>query len=314
MPKQIIISGIDVAPGESKQVNLNIASLPSRTPIDIPVNIFRSEEDGPTVLLMAGMHGDELNGVEAIRQMIAKKMLKPKKGSIIAIPLLNVYGFLHFSRQVPDGKDVNRSFPGSKTGSLASRVAYCFMKEIFPHVDYAIDFHTGGGSISNYPQIRCSFDVPKVKELASVFATHFVMNAKLRDKSLRKEFTKSKKVMLVYEGGEALRLQEFAVKSAIRGAMNVLSFLSVIDKAQNTDNKPIIINEDLWIRARSAGLFRTDIRNGSRIKKGDIIGSITDPYGEYKTSVKSSHDGYIVAVNHQPVVNQGDALIHIGIE
>ncbi len=308
------INGTEIPKGTNTQVNLNIASLPSRTPIDIPINIYRSKEDGPTLLLLAGMHGDELNGVEAIRQMIAKKMLIPRVGTVIAIPLLNVYGFLHFSRQVPDGKDVNRSFPGSKVGSLASRVAFSFMKEVFSHVDYAMDFHTGGGNISNYPQVRCSFDVPKSVELAKIFNSKFIINARVRSRSLRNEFTKKKKVMLVYEGGEALRLQEFAVKEAINGAMRVMTHLGM-HKLSVADVPPsVIISESHWVRARAAGMFRTDIKNGSQVKKGDVIGSISDPYGEYKISLKSALNGYIIAVNHQPVVNQGDALIHIGVE
>ena len=145
----MVINSVEIKPGQSRQLSLIISKLPTRTPIDIPVHIFRAKKPGPSILLMAGMHGDEINGVEIIRQMISKKMLKPECGSVVAVPLINIYGFINFSRQVPDGKDVNRSFPGSKTGSLAGRVAHSFMTEIFPQIDFGVDFHTGGGSISN---------------------------------------------------------------------------------------------------------------------------------------------------------------------
>lgn len=309
----ITIGNVRIAKGENKQVNLNIARLPSRTIIDTPVYIYRSKKNGPTLLLMGGMHGDEINGVEIVRQMVAGKMIKPIKGSVIAIPLLNVYGFINFSRQAVSGRDVNRSFPGSKRGSLASVVAYQFMREIFPHIDYALDFHTGGGNISNYPQIRCSFDVSETKEMGKAFGAPFVINSKIIDKSLRKEFTKEKKPFLVYEAGESLRLQELAVKEGIKGALRIMKYLGIMKEADPISRRPKLINSDTWIRATTAGMFRTDIKNGSLIAEGQHVGSITDPYGEFEISVKSPASGYIVGINNKPVVNKGDALIHIGM-
>ncbi|MCC5945291.1 MAG: succinylglutamate desuccinylase/aspartoacylase family protein [Bernardetiaceae bacterium] len=315
----IRIRNTSIYPGEHVQISLEIAKLPSRTPIEIPIYIYRAKEPGPALLLTAGMHGDEINGVEIVRQMIANKLTIPKRGSVIAIPLLNVYGFLNFSREVPDGKDINRSFPGSPTGSLASRVAHAFSEEVLPIIDLGIDFHTGGGSINNYSQIRCVFGEGNNDELARVFAPSFIINAKLRERSLRHTATKMGKSILVYEGGEALRLSRSPVRDAIRGTLRLMHHLDMIDREDlrempDTFNQiePIYIQRSRWIRAKAAGIFRTYARNGSFIEKGQILATITDPFGEFKVNVKATEDAYIVAVNHHPVVNQGDALFHIG--
>jgi uncharacterized protein len=313
MPAKIIISGKEIKKGENKQINLNIARLPTRTIIDIPIFVRRAKKDGPVLLLLAGMHGDEVNGVEIIRRMISKNLITPQKGTVIAIPLFNIYGFLNFSRQVPDGKDVNRSFPGNSKGSLASRVAYHFMKEVFPWIDYGIDFHTGGGNIFNYPQIRCTFDKKLNLELGKAFAPPFLINAKLRDKSLRKTAYKAGKSIIVYEAGESQRLSAQAVNEGVKGALRLMHHFGMTDKYE-TPRETIVIKETTWIRARISGMYRSFLVNGVPVRKNEVVGSITDPYGEHEEGILSPVDGHVIAINNQPVVNQGDALMHIGVE
>lgn len=311
MPETIIINGKQIDRGEKVMTKLVISKLPSGTIIEIPVYVFRSVHDGPVVLLMAGMHGDEVNGVEIMRRMLTKKMLYPLKGTIIAVPILNIYGFLNFSRDVPDGKDVNRSFPGNKEGSLASRVAHRFMKEVIPYVDYGVDFHTGGSSRTNYPQIRCLLSNPKNEELARAFAAPFIMNAAYRQGSLRKEASKFGKSILVYETGESLRFDEKGITTAIEGTYRLLHHLGMAASAPAPAEEPVICMKDIWLRAKNAGLFRTAIKCGDFVKKGQLIGTITDPYGEMEVRLNAPASGYIIGLNNMPIVNQGDALLHI---
>lgn len=309
---RMVINNVEILPGEEKQINLSIAKLPTRTSIDVPVIVNRAKEAGPTLLLMAGMHGDEINGVEIVRRIISRKFHIPTKGTIICIPILNIYGFLHFSRQVPDGKDVNRSFPGSKTGSLASQIAYYLRTQILPIIDYGLDFHTGGARINNYPQIRAMLSNPQNRELADAFASPYIINSTFRDKSFRKEASKLNKSILVYEGGESLRLRKNAVDEGVDGALRVMKYLGMRLEAPDLNHQPRIITESSWIRSKSSGLYHSFLRPGDKVTKGQTIGLVTAPFGELERPVKSTLSGHIIAINNNPVINRGDALVHIG--
>lgn len=311
MPETIVINGRSIDRGEKVLTKLVVSKLPSGTVIEIPVYVFRSVHDGPVVLLMAGMHGDEVNGIEIVRRMLAKKMLYPLKGTIIAVPVLNIYGFLNFSREVPDGKDVNRSFPGNRDGSLASRVAHRFMKEVMPYVDYGLDFHTGGSSRSNYPQIRCVLDFSTNRELAQAFAAPFIINAPFRQGSLRKEASKIGKSILVYETGESLRFDEKGISIGIEGTCRVLHHLGMMASCPPISEQTVVCMKDIWLRAKNAGLWRSIVKLGEYVKKNQLIGSITDPYGEMEVRLNAPAAGYVIGLNNMPVVNQGDALLHI---
>ena len=191
--KPITIAGQSVEPGEEKQILASISRLPTRTQIDISITVKRSKRPGPTLLVMGGMHGDEINGVEIVRRILVNKYNDVEKGAVICIPIVNVYGFLHFSRQVPDGKDVNRSFPGTLRGSLASQIAYHIRKEILPQIDFGLDFHTGGARINNFPQVRAQLIDPENMELARAFGSKYLINSPYREKSLRREAGKQGK-------------------------------------------------------------------------------------------------------------------------
>lgn len=313
MPDTLNIAGTSIGLGENVKIDLNVARLPSHTLIDIPVHVYRAKEDGPVLLLLAGMHGDEVNGIEIIRRMVVDKTIFPHKGSIIVIPILNVFGFLNYARDVPDGKDVNRSFPGNNRGSLASRIAYLFMKEIFPHVDYGLDFHTGGGNRTNYPQTRCLVEKESHFELAQAFGAPFMINSKLRDKSLRKQATLKGKPIIVYEAGEAQRFDEFAIREGIAGTLRVMNYLGIGNYEVEPSGGSILFSSSTWIRASHSGLFRSFIKTGQEVKKNQILGTITDPYGSMEIKVKARVQGHIVGLNNSPVISQGDALVHIGV-
>ncbi|MFI5148464.1 MAG: succinylglutamate desuccinylase/aspartoacylase family protein [Bacteroidia bacterium] len=314
MPKQIIINRQVISPGENKEVNMNMYRLPTRTIMEIPVHVFRSQHEGPVVLLSAGMHGDEINGIEIIRQLIRGGYLsKLKKGSILAMPIINIISFLNHSRDLPDGKDLNRCFPGTQSGSLGSRIAYDMMNEIVPQIDLGVDFHTGGARINNYPQIRCVFKDHRNLELAKMFGSPFILNADYREKSFRLEASRKGKPVLVYEAGESMRFNEKAIAEGVTGCLRLMKNLGMIDI--DLESSPSrILNDTTWVRADISGMFRTTKKYGSFIKKNEIIGSISDPYGEIETTLKAPETGFIIGINNKPVINEGDALIHVGME
>ncbi|MCF1752338.1 succinylglutamate desuccinylase/aspartoacylase family protein [Mariniradius sediminis] len=309
--REIIVNGIKVRPGQSLNIDIAIARLPTHTLIDLPVFIRRGKEDGPVVLISGGVHGDEINGIVAVRRMLEDNLIQPLRGTVILMPLVNVYGFLSNSRTFPDGRDLNRSFPGSKKGSLASQIAFMMSSQIIPQIDYGIDFHTGGRMLSNYPQVRVDFKDKKGFELARAFGTHFILDSPHIDKSFRKEAYKQRKHILVYEGGESMRLDDYAVEEAVAGTLRMLQFLEMVEKAPQP--KPgIILPESSWIRAKVSGIFTSSAKLGQEVRKGQILAKISDPYGQVKIPVKATHNGHVIGLNNNPVVNAGDALIHVG--
>lgn len=266
------------------------------------------------MLVLGGVHGDEINGIEIVRRAVKSKMFnKLNCGTVIAIPVLNVFGFINFSRELPDGKDINRSFPGTSRGSLASRVANAMSKHILPLVDFGVDFHTGGASVHNYPQIRVAKMDPASIELAKAFAPPYIIKTGLIPKSLRKECSKRKIPMLVYEGGESLRLDEFSIQEGLRGLKRLMASKGLITHKRSGQNT-ILFNQSTWVRASTAGLFVSLAKPGDRVEEGTRLGKITDPYGHQEVYVVSKKPGFVYGQNNRPVVNVGDALFHIGYE
>ncbi len=312
--KRIKIAGQEIHPGEFKEIDINIARLPSHTVIDTPIYISRGLEDGPILALTAGMHGDEINGMEIVRRILDTGLHQPKRGVTVCMPIVNIYGFLNYSRDVPDGKDINRSFPGHKSGSLASRVAYNLMHEVIPFIDYGIDFHTGGAMRTNYPQVRAVLQDAKNLELAQAFNAPFTIDSPFRPNSLRKEASKRGKNIIVYEGGESLRFDQQAIEEGLAGTLRLMKHLNMIDWAPEAKEESKIVWNTSWIRAKSAGLFQPNIQCGQLVQKGQWVGTITDPFGEFKEHVLATEMGYVIGLNNIPVINAGDALMHIGMD
>ena len=313
MSKEIIIAGTEVHPGEYKEIIINIARLPSRTVIDTPIYVYRGEKEGPVLALTAGMHGDEINGMEIVRRMIEAGHFRVKCGTVICMPIINIYGFINYSREVPDGKDINRSFPGSKNGSLASRVAFHISRDILPVIDYGIDFHTGGAMRTNFPQIRCVYNDPVNQMLAKAFQAPFILDAPFRPNSLRLTASKKKKHIIVYEGGESLRLDYHAIEEGINGTLRLMKHLQMIDWAPESSIRTQLIQRSSWARARTAGLFQSMVNCGDSVHKNQIIGTLTDPFGDFNEKIKSPSTGFVIGLNNNPVVHAGDALMHIGV-
>lgn len=313
--KPLVVLGKNIPKGKKTTLYLDIAKLHTGTRIDIPVIIQRGKTDGPVLLLIAGIHGDEVNGIEIVRQIIRNKYNVPDAGTIICIPVVNVFGFLSQDRKFPDGKDMNRMFPGSKNGPLASRFAYAIMNDIIPHVDYVIDYHTGGDERFNYAQVRLETVDDETLELAKVFGTKFIINSVNRSKSFRQSTTKLGKKVLLFEGGKSLNLDRIVTQRAIEGTMRVIQHLGMKnfdeEDTANRESVSLLVSSSRWIRAGKSGMYRSFTKLGTEVVKGQILGSISDPFGGREKMVKATNDGYIICQNHTPIVNQGDALFHI---
>lgn len=310
----LIILGEHIEPGESKEVNFDVANLHTSTPVNVPVIIERSKKPGPTVLFTASIHGDEVNGVEIVRQLIAKGINKPKWGTIICMPVINIFGFINLKREFPDGRDLNRVFPGSPNGSLASRVAYKLIKEVVPHADLIIDFHTGGSGRFNAPQLRYSKENKDLDDLAKVFGAPFVLYSKNLSKSFRTTCNKLNKPLLLFEGGKSFHIDDAVTNSGVNGSKRILKHLGMLKtvfKSSKPKKECIFIDESKWLRAKYSGMFKASVSIGTQVKKEDIIGNITDPYGKFNYFVRASNSGYIININELPIVYQGDALFHI---
>lgn len=312
--RDIVILDQRIALGESRTVDFSIAKLYTATPVEIPIIIQRSKIPGPTVLITAALHGDEINGVEIVRQLIARKFNIPKKGTIMCIPILNVFGFLNGDRSFPDGRDLNRVFPGTKSGSLASRVAYNFTKKVLPHADYCLDFHTGGASRFNAPQIRIRPGDARLLELAKIFNAPFTIYSNTIEKSYRNTCAKMGIPTLLFEGGKSHESNKEVVKEGVDGVLRILDHLGMLNKksAPPADHeKTVIIEKSKWIRAHRSGLLHVKVECNKHVEKGEFLATITDPYGKMRFKVTSPNAGYIINVNHSPIVNQGDAIFHI---
>lgn len=312
---ELVIHGVKVKLGQCVNIKIPIAKLPSHTLIDLPIFIRRSQENGPIVLISGGLHGDELNGIVTARKLLEEmdQGWNLLKGTLIFIPLMNIYGFLSTSRTFPDGRDLNRSFPGSKKGSLASRIAFIINKEIIPQIDLGIDFHTGGRMLSNHPQIRVDFKDKIGLELANSFGAHFIVNSKHIEKSFRKTAFKARKHILVYEGGESMRLDDLAINEGVLGTKRMLQNLEMIEN-NIPMTQSILLKKSSWVRAKGAGVFTPSVKLGAEVLKGQVVAEISDPYGQSKIVIKAPNDGHVIGVNNLPVINVGDALLHIGQE
>ncbi len=311
---KFIILGREIKKGEGAILEMEVAKLPTRNNLRIPVIVERAIHDGPVLLLMAGVHGDEMNGVAILRDIIRRKLNVPKRGTIICIPVFNVFGYLDQSREFPDGRDLNRMFPGSASGSLASQFAYKFTKEISPLVDYVLDFHTGGSGRDNFPNVRCVLTEELSLELAKVFGSPFIVNSKYIPKSIRETIHKLGKTILLFEGGKSLDLDQRVIDFGVQGALNIMRYLKMQEGEIVIESDPVIIDKSKWIRAPHSGLFQSLVKNGTRVDRKTVIGKISDPYGSFEKKVLAPFDCYIFGMNTAPIVYKGDAIFHVSID
>ncbi|WP_144393127.1 succinylglutamate desuccinylase/aspartoacylase family protein [Pleionea sediminis] len=307
------IAGETIKPGETRKLEIPIVRLYTDTSMFLPVYIKHGRKPGPTLFISAAIHGDELNGVEIISRVINSKSIKNLKGTLIAVPLVNAYGVLNHDRYLPDRRDLNRSFPGSKKGSLASRIAHIFMQEIVKKCDYGIDLHTGAIHRSNLPQIRANLDDPKTLAMAKAFGVPVIINSNLRDGSLRESANELGICMLLYEAGEALRFDEMSIRVGYRGVVNTLRHLGMLakSKSKRTPLEPYVVQESGWVRAPDSGFITHIHQLGDYVSKGENLATVKDPYGEIIDTINSHADGVIIGKQNIPLVHEGEAVYHI---
>lgn len=312
--KTIQVGNIQIAPGERKTIDLLVGKLYTHGELKMPVQVINGKQAGPTLFVSAAIHGDELNGVEVIRRLLKVNSLNRLKGTLIAVPIVNLYGFINQSRYLPDRRDLNRSFPGSAKGSLAARTAHMFMEEVVSKCTHGIDLHTGAINRTNLPQIRADLTDPTTLSLATAFGAPLMMNSDLRKGSLRSTCVKKKIPVLLYEAGEALRFDEFSIRAGVNGILNVMKSLGMITKGRTKTKeiKPVIAQSSYWVRAPHSGIFRSLVKDGERLQKDKtLLGVVSDPFGEAEYELFAPSSGIIIGQMTMPLVNEGEALFHI---
>jgi len=307
------VGSVDVAPGTATVVDLPVADLYTHTQMTMPVHVINGRQPGPVVFVTAALHGDELNGIEIIRRLLARSALKRLRGCLLAVPIVNVFGFINRSRYLPDRRDLNRSFPGREQGSIAARLAHLVATEIVAIANYGIDLHTGAVGRTNLPQIRANLRDANVRSMAEAFGSPVIIDSSLRDGSLRR-FAADKGVpVIVYEAGEALRFDELSIRAGVRGVMRVLRSLDMLPERKNgwTPTQQVRANTASWIRSPTSGMFRSACRLGARVKAGQPLGTVSDPFGERSIEVATPASGLVIGRSTFPLTHEGDALFHI---
>ncbi len=312
MSEALEIAGTTVGAGERQFLDIPVARLPTETTISLPVTVARGIEPGPCLWLSAAIHGDELNGIEIVRQVLERVRPLHLRGTLIAVPIVNIFGFIEQSRYLPDRRDLNRSFPGSAQGSLAARLAHLFMTEIVSHCTHGIDLHTAADRRTNLPQIRANLDDPETYRCAAAFGAPVAMHATVRDGSLRQAAAQRGIPVLLYEGGEALRFNPDTIQTGVAGIFRVMATLKMYDEIVSPPlQPPLEIRKSRWVRATRSGLLRLQVRLGERAIKKQLLGIIANAFGETSAKVYAPVAGLIIGHTQNPLVNQGDAIFHI---
>jgi predicted deacylase len=307
------MGGVEVRAGQRLTIDLPVAPLQTHAEMAMPVQVLHGTQPGPRLFVSAAMHGDEINGVEIISRLLQRLPFRRLRGTLIAVPVVNVYGFINQSRYLPDRRDLNRFFPGSEKGSLASRLAWLLMHEVVAHCTHGIDLHTGSNHRSNLPQIRANMNHPETRRLARAFGAPVTINASVRDGSLREAVGSRGIPMLLYEAGEALRFDEISIRLGVRGILAVMRTIGMLPESrrQRLPVEPLMALSSTWVRAPSSGILRTSIALGRQVMAKRVLGTIGDPFGEDSVQVQSPVDGLVIGRLNLPLVYQGDALFHI---
>ncbi len=307
------IGGRTVRPGERQTVHLDVPDLYTHTGMTLPVQVVHGRREGPVLFLSAALHGDEINGVEIIRRVLRGRMLSRLAGTLLAVPIVNIYGFIHKSRYLPDRRDLNRSFPGSESGSLAARMAHLFLHEVVARCTHGIDLHTGAIHRENLPQVRALMDDPETERVAHAFALPVILNTGIVAGSLREAVEKMGVTIIVYEGGEALRFDEVAIRAGVTGVVNVLRALGMLPPGRRRQRAPatLVSDSSTWVRASQSGILRTLTPLGARVDTGTLLGVIADPFGANEAPVQATAPGIIIGRSTTPLTNEGEAIFHI---
>ncbi|MEC9341506.1 MAG: succinylglutamate desuccinylase/aspartoacylase family protein, partial [Pseudomonadota bacterium] len=311
--KGIVVGGVPVTPGQRRIIDLPAPALTTREDFHLPVVVIHGRRQGPRLCISSAIHGDEINGVEIIRRLLTRPALNRLRGTLIAVPVVNIYGFLNRSRYLPDRRDLNRSFPGSDKGSIAARLARLYVDEVLAASTHAIDLHTAAIHRENLPHIRANMDHPETARLAAAFGAPVTINGDTLAGSLREAAAELRIPLLLYEAGEALRFNETAIRAGVRGILSVMRALEMLpSRGTRPGIAPLVPHSTQWIRAPEGGVLRHLAPLGKRIEQDDVLGFISDPFGEMEVPVLAPASGIVIGRTTIPLVNEGDALLHLG--
>ena len=293
-----------------------LPSLYSHAAMSLPIHVVHGRHEGPRLLVCAAVHGDEIVGVEIIRRILRSPLLKRLHGTLVAVPVVNVYGFVNQSRYLPDRRDLNRVFPGNETGSMAARLAAFFLNEVVRACTHGVDIHTAAIHRDNLAQVRASLaDSPALEALARAFGAPVILNAPLREGSLRAAACRLGIPMLVYEAGEALRFDEVAIRGGVKGILRVMRTLGMLPLLKQSHSErtpePVTARSSHWARASQSGILRALKPLGARVRKNDVLGIIGDPFGVREVEILAPVSGLIIGRANLPLANAGEALFHI---
>ncbi len=302
--------GTPVALGETAELRLKVAESYTAEPVAVPVTVVRGAP-GPTLFVTATVHGDELNGVGILRGLLNETDFSPLKGTLIAVPVVNVPGFLNQDRRLPDRRDLNRSFPGSRKGSLTARLADTIFREVIRKSDFGIDLHTAGGERTNYPQVRGDLGNPGVAELASAFGCSLMVDGAGPESSLRRTAVAAGVPTIVYEAGSARRLERPFIEVGIAGVLNVLRHLKMMPGEPIPPSLALRIGDTHWIRSKKGGILDLRVDLGQPLRRGQAISVHTNPFGRERSQLKSPHAGIVLGLTQLPLVHPGDAICHV---
>lgn len=300
--------------GKISHIEVDVPGFPGQGVARAPLILAKGLNKGPTLWLSSTIHGDELNGIEVIHRLT--KWLNPDKlhGMILAFPIVNVHGFLNQSRYLPDRRDLNRSFPGSSTGSLASRMAQFLKNELLSECNYGIDFHTASEGNRNIIQVRTDLNDSTNMDMAVHFGAPATLHASLRDGSLRHAAFKLGIKMLVVEMGSTQRFDETEIQMALEGCQRVLKFLGMYKASRPKKAKPtLLLWNSSWQRAPASGIFKANVKLGEIVKPGQYLGQVFDSFGELVGTIRSKMPSIVLGCRTNPLVYQGDALFNLGI-
>lgn len=307
------IAGTKVEPGTRATVGIPLSVLSDHTPMNLPVQVIHGRREGPVGFVSAAVHGDEIIGVEIVRRLAHMPALRRLAGTLLLVPVVNTFGFISHSRYLPDRRDLNRSFPGSATGSLASQLAHRFLNQVVARCDFGIDLHSAAVNRVNLPQIRVNPDDTRSLDLAGVFGAPIVVKSPLRDGSLRAAAQKLGVPVLVYEAGEGLRFDEFSIRVGVKGVLRVLQYsgMTASRAIKSAAIESPVAQKSSWLRAPAGGILRALRKTGDTVAEGEVVGVVSDPLGDMETEVTAHAAGLVIGRTNLPVVNQGDALFHI---
>jgi predicted deacylase len=306
-----MIAGREIPAGKRVRLELPTARLVSGSAVAVPLVVLHGRRDGPTVWISSAIHGDELNGVEIVREVLTSLDIRQISGTLVAAPIVNVHGFNAGQRSLPDGRDLNRSFPGSRRGSMASRIADIFMREVVSRCQYGFDLHTGSGNRVNLPQVRAGLDDPATMELAQVFAAPIAINAKIRDGSIRGVASGLGAVALLFEGGEANRFDQAAIDVGVNGIRRCLAHIGMTPPVDLPTPSTLVSHSSRWTRAPRSGILHLDVELGDKVSKGEEIAALHDPYGKRLSRIKARSTGIVIGRTHSALINQGEAIVHV---